>query len=982
MIARVTMEIAFRKEFDYLIPPELEGQVEVGTRVKVPFGPRQVMGCVTALVEQSPHTNLRPILKAVGTQALVTPNILKLARWMADYYCCPVEIALKSVLPEVVRKEEEGWRERLFVRALPLSGDLPKLTKRQQEVWNVIEEWRELPLQELLGLAQTTPDTVRKLEDKGLVSLGPKISERDPYANEHILPTQPLGLNSDQAAALRRIKGMLDGSGSTRVPRVASGVPPEASQARAFKPIVELTVRQRSLPHFEIPGRTYHVTWRTQDGLQLSPEARVKTLAACHYWHGSKIRCHVACVMPDHVHLLIQPLCVSEDKQQGVHSLSEILHSIKSFSAHEVNKVMQRNGPVWQDESFDRLIRSESDLHEKWTHIWNNPRVIGLVGPTEDYPFIWAPGPGADTRGVRRDAEHDPRDAGATQQSRSAGSTFLLHGVTGSGKTEVYLQAIAHCLEQGKGAIVLVPEIALTPQTVERFKGRFRSGPLQTLVAVLHSHLSAGERHDEWHKIRLGRARIVIGARSAIFAPVDPLGLIIVDEEHEHTYKQEEAPRYHARDVAVMRGTMEGAVVVLGSATPSLESFYNAEKGKYALLELPQRADDKKMPLVRVIDMRQEARKEKGTPIFSQKLKEEITRRLERREQVMLFLNRRGYATSLQCPKCGYVAECPNCSLALTYHRARQKICCHICGHESPAPSLCPNPKCRNPAIRYAGLGTEKVEDTLAKLFPHARVRRMDSDTLKRKEDYRRILGDFRTGKIDLLVGTQMIAKGLHFPNVTLVGIIYADLSLHQPDFRAGERTFQLLTQVAGRAGRGDVEGEVIVQAFTPFHPAIQYARRHDFKGFYEQEIEFREQLKYPPLTRAALLTLKGRNEEKVKFSAEHVRKELEKLDGGEREKGGKGAEGNGNKRAAEGKTLEPSISPLPLDPSAPLHDLIIAGPAPAPLLRAETYYRYQLMLRTRQMTRLSQSLAGLLENVSLPEGVSLTVDIDPVNLI
>jgi len=381
---------------------------------------------------------------------------------------------------------------------------------------------------------------------------------------------------------------------------------------------------------------------------------------------------------------------------------------------------------------------------------------------------------------------------------------------------------------------------------------------------------------------------------------------------------------------------------------------------------------------VRVIDMRQEARKEKGTPIFSQKLKEEITRRLERREQVMLFLNRRGYATSLQCPKCGYVAECPNCSLALTYHRSKRKICCHICGHESPAPSLCPNQKCRNPAIRYAGLGTERVEDTLAKLFPHARLRRMDSDTLKRKDDYRRILGDFRTGKIDILVGTQMIAKGLHFPNVTLVGIIYADLSLHQPDFRAGERTFQLLTQVSGRAGRGDVEGEVVVQAFTPFHPAIQYARRHDFIGFYEQEIEFREQLKYPPLTRAALLTLKGRNEDKVKFSAEHVKKELDKLavadDVGEREKGSKGAGG--------AKAMETSTSPSPLFPSAPLRDLIIAGPAPAPLLRAETYYRYQLMLRTRHMSRLSQSLANLLETLALPEDVSLTVDIDPVNLV
>ena len=771
MIARVTLEIALRKEFDYLIPPEFAGRVEVGSRVKVPFGPRQVLGVVTALAEESPHTNLRPILKVIGAQSPVTPKVLALARWIADYYCCPVEIALKSVLPEAVRREQDGWRERLFVRALPAAGEMPRLTKRQAEVWNVIEEWHELPLRELLRLTDTTAETVRRLEDKGLVTICSQVSERDPYAHEHILPTQPLALNPEQARALEKIVAAMDGQ------------KPEVGGQRA-----------------EVGGRRAEV--------------------------GSQ----------------------------------------KSETAGQI-----------------------SDL-------------------------------------------------------RPLTSAFLLHGVTGSGKTEVYLQAIAHALEQGQGAIVLVPEISLTPQTVERFKARFCSGPLQTLVAVLHSHLSPGERHDEWHKIRQGRARIVIGARSAIFAPVDPLGLIIVDEEHEHSYKQEEAPRYHARDVAVVRGQREGAVVVLGSATPSLESFYNVRKGKYALLELPTRVDDQKMPLVRVVDMRAETRRAKGPPIFSQPLKEAITRRLEKREQVILFLNRRGYSTSLQCPKCGYVAACPNCSVALTYHRTTQKLLCHICGFQDAAPLVCPDPKCRHPAIRYAGLGTQKVEDTLGRLFPHARITRMDSDALKRKEDYRRILTDFRVGKIDVLVGTQMIAKGLHFPNVTLVGIIYADLGLHIPDFRAGERTFQLLTQVAGRAGRGDVEGEVVVQAFTPFHPAIQYARRHDFVGFYEQEIEFREQLKYPPVSRIALLTLKGRNEDKVKFSAEHLRRELE-------------------------KTL------------VPLKDLVLAGPAPAPLLRAETFYRYHLMLRTRQMSKLSQALAKLTEALVLPEDVTLTVDIDPVNL-
>ncbi|MGH7981501.1 MAG: replication restart helicase PriA, partial [Limisphaerales bacterium] len=339
---------------------------------------------------------------------------------------------------------------------------------------------------------------------------------------------------------------------------------------------------------------------------------------------------------------------------------------------------------------------------------------------------------------------------------------------------------------------------------------------------------------------------------------------------------------------------------------------------------------------VRVVDMRQAAAREKGNLLFAPQLKEAIHQRLERREQTILFLNRRGWARALQCPLCGYVAPCPNCSVSLTYHRAGQKLVCHICGQTENVPAVCPNQKCRNPAIRFAGIGTQRVEDTLAKLFPHARIRRMDSDTMKRKDDYRKTLGDFRTGKIDILVGTQMIAKGLHFPNVTLVGIIHADSALHQPDFRAAERTFQLLTQVSGRAGRGNVEGEVFVQAFTPFHPAIQYARRHDYAGFYEQEIEFREQLKYPPITRAALLTLKGRNDDKVQFTAQHFQRELQKG-------------------------------------LADFKDLILSGPAPAPLLKAETFYRHQIMLRARAMSKLSQVLARIVPAVTLPEDVTLS---------
>src|SRR6516225_5977117 len=457
MIARVSLEIALRKEFDYAIPPGLIGRIEVGSRVQVPFGPRKIYGCVTALAGESTHAHLKPIFKVIGTQTLVTPKVLKLARWIADYYCCAPETALKSVLPEAVRKREEGWKKQLFVRALAVNGEFPRLPKRQQEVWNIIEERRELPLVELVELAETTATTVRRLEDRGLVEITSEIAERDPYAREHILPTQPLPLNPAQEKALEKIKMAM---GETGVPPVASSVSLEAKSA-----VTQSTAHRRLLPHFEIPGFTYHVTWQTHDKLVLSVEARQKTLEACVHWHGDKMKCYIACVMPDHVHLLIHPLPIQKGEETGVHSLQEILHSVKSFSAHEVNKVMHRSGPVWQQESFDRMIRSESDLHEKWNYIWNNPRTLGLVGPADEYTYIWTP---SETAKIWRDAK--PEQAGRLFHPQN--KTFLLHGVTGSGKTEVYLQAIAHTLEQGKGAIVLVPEISLTPQTVERFKAR------------------------------------------------------------------------------------------------------------------------------------------------------------------------------------------------------------------------------------------------------------------------------------------------------------------------------------------------------------------------------------------------------------------------------------------------------------------------------------------------------------------------------
>jgi len=735
-IARVVVDLALDREFDYRVPTRLSALVRVGSRVVVPFGKRSANGYIVGLVDASAYPRLKEIADVVGKKPLLGDRILELARWMGRYYCCPVELCVKCALPDVVRKAKFGWKERQFVKLGEISAEsfvkLQNKAPKQARVIEVLRKAEGMFVSKLLQLVGTDAATVKKLAAKGFVELSERTEERDPFGGEVFLPTEPLVLTPEQQQAL--------------------------------------------------------------------------------------------------------DLCKSR-----------------------------------------------------------------VAAPT---------------------------------------TPVLIHGVTGSGKTEVYLQAIDYALHQGKDSIVLVPEISLTPQTVERFRARF---PDQQ-ITVLHSHLSAGERHDQWHKIRDGHSHIVIGARSAVFAPVQALGLIVIDEEHETSYKQEEAPRYNARDVAVMRAKLERAAVVLGSATPSLESFQNARRGRYALATLPRRVDHRKMPLMRIVDMRQEAIRRKGLHVLSTRLRDAIQVRLDKKEQVILFLNRRGYATHMFCPKCGYVGQCPNCSVSLTYHRKAEQLICHLCGYIERVPKVCPNPECRDPAIRYAGMGTEKVEAAIQHAFPKARVQRMDSDVMTKKTLYREIFNAFRVGKIDVLVGTQMIAKGLHFPNVTLVGIIYADMALHMPDFRAGERTFQLLVQVAGRAGRGDVEGEVMVQSFTPFHPAVQYARQHDFIGFYEQEIEFRQQLRYPPVTRLVCITARSRSESKAKFLAAALARELKKSLTGD-------------------------------------HN-VVGEPTPAPLARVQNWYRFQIILRSDQIMRMTESVSKVVAATKFPEEVHVSVDVDPISLL
>jgi primosomal protein N' (replication factor Y) (superfamily II helicase) len=736
LYARVVPDEPTAKELDYSIPDSCTGKVHVGSRVKVPLRSREILATVVALVDTPSVTEPKVISALVSESPILHRTLLALARWMADYYCCSIEAAIRSVLPQVIRKAELGFKRK---RIVSVNGEISdevlkrivaKAPRQAQVLRFAIAAAEPLDWMELRVRAATTDRTIQHLVDRGLLRVELETADRDPYANERFVSSIALKLNSGQKQAL------------------------------------------------------------------------------------------------------------------------------------------------------DIVVQSIKDKD---------------------------------------------------------GRPILLHGITGSGKTEVYLQAIAHCLGQGLSALVLVPEISLTPQTVERFKMRFPA----ELIAVLHSHLSAGERHDEWHKLNNGRARVAIGARSAVFAPVQHLGLIVVDEEHETSYKQEEAPRYHARDLAVVRAQLDQCSILLGSATPSLESYQNAKTGKYRLVHLTSRVDDRQLPLIRVVDLRQEYLKQKHVPLISGNLANAIETRLAKKEQTILFLNRRGYATSLVCNQCGFVCECPNCSVALTFHLGENRLKCHLCGHSALAPRKCP--KCSDSSIRYAGYGTEKVEGAVQKLFPSATVARMDADSMTRKDAYRTILQAFRTGKIDILVGTQMIAKGLDFPNVTLVGIINADVGLHTPDFRAGERTFQLLTQVAGRAGRGDMAGEVYVQSSTPFSPSIQFARHHNFEGFWEQEIEFRERCDYPPFLHLLMVHIRSAHQRRAEFTAETIHRRFsEKLD--------------------SGVTLHPVV--------------------PAPIERSKGYYRYQILLRTKSIRRLSKGVRSIIEKLTFSDDVYVSVDVDPYQLL
>ncbi|QDI90566.1 primosomal protein N' [Salicibibacter halophilus] len=514
------------------------------------------------------------------------------------------------------------------------------------------------------------------------------------------------------------------------------------------------------------------------------------------------------------------------------------------------------------------------------------------------------------------------------------GSTMLLHGVTGSGKTEIYLQAIDRVLKQGKEAIVLVPEISLTPQMVERFKRRFGAN-----VAVLHSALSVGERFDEWKKIQEQRVQVAVGARSAVFAPFTNLGLVVIDEEHESTYKQEEHPRYHAREIAIWRSERHCCPVLLGSATPSMESYARAAKGVYHLLSLPDRINQQPLPAIETVDMRAEMR-EGNRSVFSTTLLDKLRDRTEKGEQAVLFLNRRGFSTFVMCRNCGYVGMCPHCEISLTFHRRDSQLKCHYCGHEERVYERCPS--CESTHIRFFGTGTQRVEEELQQLLPEARIIRMDNDTTKRKGAHERLLKQFGNGDAEILLGTQMIAKGLDFPNITLAGVLAADTLLHLPDFRAQERTFQLLTQVSGRAGRAEKAGEVIIQSYTPEHYAIQHAQTHDYLSFFKKELGQRKQAGYPPYYFLTLITFAHATYATAMKAGTHAAKLL---------------------RARLGD------------------DAVILGPTPSPIARIKDRYRCQCMIKYRdepEITDVLHELFSYYQKELQQDQRFITIDRDP----
>lgn len=810
--------------FTYVVPEEFAPILRVGMRVLVPFGHRKLTGFVVSILDKTSLNDLKEIRDILDTEPIFTDEMLKLARWVADYYLASWGEVLEAALPKGISQESK--------RLIRLLGtwDLGKI--QTQEGFS--EKQRRL----IQALWNHGPLYFQQLQQK--------------------VGTEGFSYNVEQLQK----KGVI-----------------------AVQQIVQRPkVRERTLNFIRLSEE-----WLKDHNLDEEIEALT---------HKHLRQAEILKILQEFPDGLFQ---VDLLKQAKV-SLSGLTSLVrKGIVVVEKREVFRDYYQALKPETPDK-IELNSDQKRALQEI-----------------LTWV--------------------------EKGAFRTFLLYGVTGSGKTQVYMEALARVRQMGKSAIVLVPEISLTPQTVRRFKNFFGNR-----VAVLHSRMSAGERYDSWRRVQRGEYQIVIGPRSAVFAPVKNLGLIVVDEEQEATYKQYDmVPRYHARDVAIVRAKMNNALVVLGSATPSVESYFNAQNRKYTLITLPNRVQDIPMPQVEIVDMAKEkkTRRRNEPIIFSARLLEKIQEKLTLHEQIILLQNRRGFSTYIVCQDCGYIEKCVNCDITLTYHREGNKLVCHYCNYQKPAPEVCPN--CGGVRIRYSGIGTQRVEDELKFYFPRARIVRMDMDTTSRKGAHDQILRDFSRGLYDILLGTQMVAKGLDFPRVTLVGVISADTTLLIPDYRAAERTFQLLTQVAGRAGRKDKQGEVIIQTFSPKNHSILFAQKHDYLRFYASEIGQRRELVYPPFGKLIEIEFRGPEENVVSEYANRFAQLL--------------------------------------DVQSPLYQVL--GPSPAPLAKIQGNYRFHIILKGDRHKDPSGSHLRAAAKRAMkefqkryrPRQVKISVDVDPVDL-
>jgi len=812
----VALAVPLDMAFTYRVPAD--AAPVVGGRVLVPFRQQRMTGIVIEVHDRKPSVQTKSLLSVLDLAPVLDEQLLRLGRWIADYYLAPIGDVFRTMLPLSAEfKRSIGYRiteeGQMALHLAGMSGSSAR-SRRTPE-----EQEAEFRVLDYLGGHESTPEAAPLVREQTLRSA--------------------TGISKSVLAGMVRKKWLIR---------------EDTSDARDATRTIKIAVLKSA-----------------EGKLNDNQRKLVDTLAAS----GGRV---------------------------GV----EVLHALEV--PRSTLSTLVRRGLVELQEEPATFTVSRS-----------KPRPSRL-----EFDF----------NSAQQSALTRLREAVAARKF----SGMLLHGVTGSGKTAVYLAGMRSVLEAGRSAILLVPEIGLTPAVAADLHQIFGNE-----VAILHSALSDRERAEQWHRIKRGEARMVVGTRSAVFAPVADLALIIVDEEHDSSYKQEETPRYHARDVAVMRAKMANALVVLGSATPSLESYFNAKKTKYTLIELPDRVEQRPLPEVEIIDMRQEFQETGHEQVISRKLAAEIKDRFERKEQVMILLNRRGYSPVVLCRTCGKTLECKNCAIALTHHKREHKMVCHYCGYTAPVPKSCVH--CGSEYVYFLGTGSEKLEELLHGMFPQARIARLDRDTVRGNEDFERTLNALNEGELDLIVGTQMIAKGHDIHGVTLVGVVGADVALGLPDFRAAERTFQLLTQVAGRAGRGQTPGKVILQTYFQDHYAVQYAAQHDFAGFYDKELHFRSWMHYPPYSALANVLVRS-----------------DKLDDAL------------NRSGTLGKWFEKTR-----------HEGVrVLGPAAAPILRLKRDYRYHFVLKSPSREKLNTTLRAMLAYAAqekIPR-TQLIVDVDALWLM